>query len=1020
MAVQPNINLSAVSYNSTGWSKFTANFILTLLYTHSVAVCAIQEHWLLKPNLYKLKENMPNFEVFAIPAVKNNLTIHSGRPSCGLAIFYDKQLAKFASHIEVPNSKRVHAIQMKLTSGTYVFINCYFPTDPKVNNFDETELHNTLQDINFIFDSCGPNSKYLMMGDVNADFNRNTRFVRIVENYISEKNMRPSWNTFPCDFTHCQAQTRNNIPNLYYSTIDHFFTSENLNEQCVSAMPIHLAENTSNHDPIYIKLSSVRSSKENVPISVKAQSAPKPAWNKAKAADMNSYVNELGNRLSHIEIPMEAVHCRNIHCNDPVHKCESDIYAISIMNCLTKSVENNIPYTSNRVQNITPGWTEHVKPLKDDAKFWHEVWVSAGRPENNSLHHMKKRTRNAYNHAVRRIKNNESALRKDKFVNACLNGNVNDILKDLKHMRQQRSSAEVIDEKTGSANISEHFKDLYSDLYNTHKDEGELQQFRNKLNGNLNDSHNGDITKINSELILKLINKMKSGKNDVDYDWRSDALKNGKTVLAPHLAALLRMFLTHGHVTEVFLKSALVPIVKDNNSSLSSSSNYRAIAISSIIMKLIDNVIMEVEPAAFSTSSYQYGFQSGSSCALCTWVVTETVNYFTSRGSTVYACFLDLKKAFDLVKLPMLFNKLEHRLSPVYLRLMLHCYDKQSCCVRWNHTDSSVFKTSNGVRQGSSASPNMFSVYIDDLFTELENSGLGCYIENQFMGVHGYADDVVLLSPDRRGLQKMVDICSKYCEKHGLKISCDINPKKSKTKCLVFNGKNGIPANITLNNLPVPWDDKYIHLGHRLTSDENMFHDLNSKCGEFYQKVHSLRQELGDQHPIVFIRLVTIYFTSFFGSNLWDLGNSSSNKLWSVWNTLLRSTYNLPYPTHRYVLSALHHGDHLKVKILRRFVNFYKNLVAKSDKPTVKTLMRTQRCDMRSTFGRNCQYIRDLCHVQNIKDAKVNMTFYPVPAGEEWRMPLIKELIGIREGGVGLPILDATEVAMLMDYVCCH
>ena len=127
------------------------NFIFTILFTHSVAICGIQEHWLLKDNLYKLKNDMPNYEVFAIPAVKGNNCIHPGRPSCGLAIFFHKQLAKFVTHIKVPESKRVHAIQVNLSSGSYVFINCYFPTDPKINAFDETEVFNTLQDINFIF-----------------------------------------------------------------------------------------------------------------------------------------------------------------------------------------------------------------------------------------------------------------------------------------------------------------------------------------------------------------------------------------------------------------------------------------------------------------------------------------------------------------------------------------------------------------------------------------------------------------------------------------------------------------------------------------------------------------------------------------------------------------------------------------------------------------------------------------------------------------------------------------------------
>ena len=58
-----------------------------------------------------------------------------------------------------------------------------------------------------------------------------------------------------------------------------------------------------------------------------------------------------------------------------------------------------------------------------------------------------------------------------------------------------------------------------------------------------------------------------------------------------------------------------------------------------------------------------------------------------------------------------------------------------------------------------------------------------------------------------------------------------------------------------------------------------VFHDLNSKSGEFDQKVHSLRQEIGEQDPAVFVRLVNIYFTSFYGSSLWDLGSVNANKL---------------------------------------------------------------------------------------------------------------------------------------------
>ena len=48
----------------------------------------------------------------------------------------------------------------------------------------------------------------------------------------------------------------------------------------------------------------------------------------------------------------------------------------------------------------------------------------------------------------------------------------------------------------------------------------------------------------------------------------------------------------------------------------------------------------------------------------------------------------------------------------------------QQLRVRWN---SSPFKVSNGVRQGSVLSPILFSVYLDSLLVDLSKSGVGCY-----------------------------------------------------------------------------------------------------------------------------------------------------------------------------------------------------------------------------------------------------------------------------------------------------
>ena len=99
------------------------------------------------------------------------------------------------------------------------------------------------------------------------------------------------------------------------------------------------------------------------------------------------------------------------------------------------------------------------------------------------------------------------------------------------------------------------------------------------------------VDKITPHLISKLLKRLKAGKNDVEYDWRSEALKFANDVISYNVSELFKMYIGHGHMTEAFLKSALVPIIKDPNGMRSSSDNYRAIAISSIIVKLMDYVI---------------------------------------------------------------------------------------------------------------------------------------------------------------------------------------------------------------------------------------------------------------------------------------------------------------------------------------------------------------------------------------------------------------------------------------------
>ena len=105
-------------------------------------------------------------------------------------------------------------------------------------------------------------------------------------------------------------------------------------------------------------------------------------------------------------------------------------------------------------------------------------------------------------------------------------------------------------------------------------------------------------------------------KTDVTETFTSDYLKNAPDIFYEQLASLFRAFLTHGYIS---------PIVKDANGDISSSKNYRGIAISSLILKVFDNCLLILFGHILSNDPLQYGFQKGSSTVQCTWSVQETI-----------------------------------------------------------------------------------------------------------------------------------------------------------------------------------------------------------------------------------------------------------------------------------------------------------------------------------------------------------------------------------------------------------
>ena len=352
----------------------------------------------------------------------------------------------------------------------------------------------------------------------------------------------------------------------------------------------------------------------------------------------------------------------------------------------------------------------------------------------------------------------------------------------------------------------------------------------------------------------------------------------------------------------------------------------------------------------------------------------------------------------------LLFKKLlEAKIPEIIVRLLIFIYQKQTADVRWQNLYSKEFNLKNGVRQGSVLSPILFCFYMNDLFRIMQQSRSGCYIESYYAGCFGYADDLLLLSPSRAGLQEQLYIAEKYAKQQNISFSTKIDPKKNKTKGIIFS-KNDIKydiANVILSGNPLPWVTSAKYLGNKLTNRINgMLEDIKEKRARYIERNCELNQEFPFAHPELKCKMNQIYNSSFSGSVLWDLTSKESQSIISTWSVSVKHMWDIPIQSHRYLMEPLG-GTHLKTMLYSRFIKFIKSIQS-GNKLAAKLLLEMIKDNTETITGRNIKIILMELNKSNINqiDNKSlrGLKFCELPKTEEWRINSIKELTDMKQG----------------------
>ena len=822
-----------------------------------------------------------------------------------------------------------------------------------------------------------------------------------------------------------------NIPDIFdvnrdnpsTSVIDHFFICSKLGLLIQDAGVLHSADNRSDHSPVYCVLSSLNITLD---ITESKGSNPKPSWKVSTVEEKEVYKITLEERLNMISVPQPILQCKEVKCRCSEHCDLVDQLAIQVLETIQTTAEACLPCKggggeSGSFKKIA-GWTDEVKPYRDNAHFWHQIWKSCGRPVGCEVYRIMKRTRNIYHYQFKKCKKAEDIVKKNKLLDACFNNSEGDIFKEIKKLRKTKQAvANTIDGV--NENISEHFKTLYSNLYNSVEDADNMTRVSIEVEDNIGEYSVDDVNKVTPEIVKEATKKLKSGKSDPVFSFSSDCIKVESDRLAYLLSVIVQSYLIHGHVTRFLLIATLVPIIKDKLGPINSSKNYRSIAISSLILKLLDWIILLLFGSSLGLNDLQYAYQPGISGSMCTYAVLETVDYYLRHGSEVFMCTMDMSKAFDVTVHSILFTKMfKAGLSTIFLRLLIFIYTQQVANVRWNGDLSDFFTMHNGVRQGAILSAIAYCFYCEELFALLESRRSGCWVNGFFLGLLGYSDDNICLAPSLNALQDMLETCESFAKSHNLRFSTDPNPAKCKTKTMAFLKKvRPLPSLILCGN-PLPWTDRCKHLGTTLQNKvDGCQEDMRVKNAMYIQKNIELNQEFSFAHHNTKVSINSIFNSHYSCSPLWDLFSPRALSLESSYNKSIKIMMDLPYATHRSLIEPLSGKKPLKIVLISRFLGFMEK-IGKSNKKGLIMLMETSRKDVRSVTGsnyRNIMLLTGKCRVSDVCKGDVkDLHYHKLDQCEAWKVGAIQEILQAKEGLAQIEGFEDDELDFILNYLC--
>ena len=456
----------------------------------------------------------------------------------------------------------------------------------------------------------------------------------------------------------------------------------------------------SDHHPLLVNITYSPTVNHRSNIRDQKSSDYKPInWKNLTPRKKADYYQSTKSYLSNLLLPLKVINC-NAGCNDSAHLESISTYYQGIINSLQASLPLQI-HNSRRNSRI-PNWSAVLKNYRKKAKTSYLTWINSSKPKTGPVFELMRKHKKELKKLFRQHKKKPRKQAADTLACSFIDNHpTNQFWKNINIQSSTKTNVlpATINGVSGTQNIvnmwENHYQRLLNSANSSKSSDLSTTHLISETMGPLNKTDKFDEVKkflCTVDLARSLSQKLKPDCAGGLDGLSANHIMFAHEIIYLHISIFFNLCLVHSYLPAACTNSVITPIVKNKHGNVSAISNYRPIALPTVISKYFEHYILFMTSNFLSSVDNQFGFNPAHSTDMCLFLLKQAILQYNTHGSPVFVAFLDASKAFDKVNHHIFFKKLtECNVPEIFVKLLANWYSSQLLCVRWGTTYSTFW-----------------------------------------------------------------------------------------------------------------------------------------------------------------------------------------------------------------------------------------------------------------------------------------------------------------------------------------